>query len=113
MPSLRSPDHDHMPDPEHAVLTHPNWCNPASCRAGAGGPHRSTPAMVPGDRIGSARMRLRVWSPSDDQGDWVALVELVAAHADTGHRMRLDLSVRQLARLRSVLADIAGRLGTP
>jgi hypothetical protein len=111
--SFPQPQPDPAPTPASVGLTHPGWCDPESCAAMSGGPHRSNPALVAGDRIGSARLRLRVWSPSDDPGDPVVLVELAATDRDTGHRLRVDLSVRQLDRLRHELTVIARQVGEP
>jgi len=77
----------------------------------SGGPHHSAPAVIAGDRIGSGRLRLRMRSPSDDPDGPVVLVELVATDCDTGHRLRVDLSVRQVSQLRRVLAAIATQAG--
>jgi len=76
----------------------------------SGGPHRGAAAIAAGDPIGSGLLRLRLWSPSDDPGDPVVLVELVTSDRDTGHRLRVDLSVRQLDRLRQLLSEFAGQL---
>jgi hypothetical protein len=59
--------------------------------------------VVASDGVGSARLRLRVWSPLDDPDGPAVLIELVAGDRDTGQRLRLDLSVPQLDRLRQVL----------
>jgi hypothetical protein len=107
--SLPQPLPGPAPDPAGVELTHPGWCDPDSCVATSGGPHRSVQAIVAGDPIGSGRLRLRLWSPSDDPDGPVVLVELVATDRDTGHRLRVDLSVRQLDQLRRALAVIAAQ----
>lgn len=110
MDSLPSPHPNPAADPAAADTTHPAWCDPGRCAAMSGGPHCGAPVVIAGDHIGSARLRLHVWSPSDDPGDPVVLVELVASDRDTGRRLRVDLSVWQLDLLRRELAVIAAQV---
>src|SRR5262249_37526701 len=110
--SLPQPHQKPTTDPADA-LTHPAWCDPSSCAATSGGPHRGAPALVTGDRIGSALLRLRGGWPSDALDAPVVLFELVAPDRDTSRHLRVDLSVRQLDHLRRVLHAIAGQVNEP
>ena len=107
------PDQAPATDPVDSDLAHPVWCEPRSCAAVSGGPHRSSSVKVAGDGVGSARLRLRVWQPSDDPVGQVVLVELVVGDRDGGRRLRVDLSLTQLEAVRRLLALIAAQVGQP
>jgi hypothetical protein len=119
MNSFTHPDNDPLSDPTSrhrqtrppADLVHPGWCNEHICRAVSGDPHRGAPTMIRGDRIGSAELEVRLWSPSDDLIPQV-LVELLARNCDTGRRLRVDLSIRQVRRLRDQLTVVMERART-
>jgi hypothetical protein len=111
--SVPHPRQDPAPGPAGTGLTHPAWCDPGHCAATSGGPHRGAPALVAGDRIGSALLRLRTWSPSDDPDGPVVLIELTTTDRDTGQHLRVDLSAPQLHRLHRLLAAIAGQISQP
>ena len=118
MNSFTHPENDPRTDPAGqpgqtqapAPLVHPGWCDQRSCRAAVGDPHCGRPSVISGDRVGSAELHLRLWSPSDDIVALV-LVELVARDCDSGRRLRVDLSMRQLYQLRDHLAALIEHTG--
>ncbi|HEX5144504.1 MAG TPA: hypothetical protein VFW21_11620 [Mycobacterium sp.] len=104
------PDAHPKPAPAGADLTHPAWCDSRSCRARRGGPHRGPAVLVDVDHIGSASLQMRLWSPTDDPDDPVALLELTATNRDSRQSLRVDLSMNQLDQLRGLLTNITGHV---
>jgi len=111
----RNPATDPSPHPEHAPigsnLTHPTWCHPRHCTAERGGPHRGPSVLIDPDSIGSAQLQLQLWSPADDPDGPVVLLELAAADRDSGRRVRVDLSMRQLDQLIGLLTTVTNQAG--
>lgn len=87
-------------------LAHPPWCERRVCEAKRSGPHHGGSVAIEADGIGSARLQLRPWSPSDDPGQPVVLVELIANDSDSRRRLRVDLSMQQIDRLLHALTAI-------
>ena len=84
-------------------MTHPTWCDQIRCEAELGGSHTARPFVIERDSLSTARTALRLWAPATGKP---AFVELAVGDHATGQRLRLDLSIAQVGRLRQFLSAI-------